>query len=481
MSLKSKIRKTAKGLLRHSPALLHKVRQKYWKKRGEEYEQHRETIPTNPKSIIFESFMGRSYSCSPRALYEVMVDDPRFADWDFYWSFKKGRAGIYQLPEQYRQEPDGMPIPTEEGIRRFEEDHLTFLTTPGHTDAEIEKEAKVYEKRDYDMIRRMERAHVVVRGSDQYYQVMPEAKFWVSNSRSPEYVSPKDDQVYIQCWHGTPLKRLGNDIQVETTAALNTSDELAERYELESSKWSYLVSPSHYTTEHLCSAFGMSEEDKKNKVLEIGYPRNDYMVNSMNDAEVQKAIKKHLGIPEDKKLALYAPTWRDSDYKTGVGYVFDNLIDFDELQKMISNEWVILFRPHYFIANAFDFSKYEGFVYNVANVPDINDLYIIADTLITDYSSVFFDYACTGRPLMFFMPDIKDYGENIRGFYLDPMSLPGPHTETTQELGTALQNFNDYFNEYGEAYQEFRKEFCPKEDGQAAKRLADKIAQIAGV
>ena len=414
------VRRIALGILRHMPKTRQLARRAYWKYRGRQYDSLSCSKETQGNVVLFESFMGRSYSCSPRAIYEALVANPTFDDYEIYWSVK---------PDCLNQ----------------------FKANDG-----------------------LSRAIVVEKGSKEYFDALARAKYWVTNSRSEEYVNPKPDQIYLQCWHGTPLKRLGHDIEIETTNALNTSRELATRYSVESSKWSYLVTPSPYTTECLLSAFGLGEKWRSN-ILEVGYPRNDRVCLYANDAEYINEIKIRLGIPVDKKLLLYAPTWRDNEYKAGVGYVQDTLIDFDLLQSTISPEWAILFRPHYFIANEFDFSKYEGFVYDASKVSDINDLYLVADALMTDYSSVFFDYANTGRPLLFFWPDYEEYASDIRGFYLDPQDLPGPHCFTSEEVVKAILEIPEYEKQHGQSYLEFQQKFCPKDDGHSAERVVEAV------
>lgn len=413
--------------MRRCPPLRKKIRKALWRTRSKSYGKLANSIQTDDKSIVFESFMGRSFSCSPRSIFEAMEADGRFEDFNFCWLFREG------VVEKYR-----------------------------------------YLEDEYPNVR------IAVYNSEEGRRAYARSKYWVTNSRTPEYITPKSDQVYVQCWHGTPLKRLGFDIVSGTTNALNSSEEMARRYKIESSKWSYLVSPSRYTSECLTSAFGLDDEWAQGNILEIGYPRNDAIVNTCADSGKLSSLKAHmaceLGFDEDKKLLLYAPTWRDNEYKASVGYVQDVMIDFDMLQKELGDEWVVLFRPHYFVANSFDFSKYEGFVVNAANVADINELYCIADVLMTDYSSVFFDYACTGRPMVFFMPDLAEYQGHVRGFYLDPIKdLPGPHCETTPEVVDALKGVDSYFERYGEAYGAFRQRFCPQEDGQAAKRLVERL------
>ncbi len=425
-SVYRKFRKPILGVMRHLPGVRQRSRAVYYRKRGESYDAMAAATPTDPKMAIFECFGGRQFCCSPRAIYERMLEDPRFDDFTFVWAFKNSKI------EEFSQEP------------------------------------------------LLERAQFVAIGSDEYLRLCARAKYWIYNTRVAEYITPKPDQVYVQCWHGTPLKRLGYDVTIETQNALNTTDELAGRFGMDSKKWTYLLSPSAYTSQHLADAFGLPEERRADVVLEEGYPRNDRIVRTCENAEAlaafTDAFREELGIPSDKKILLYAPTWRDDSYQAGKGYVMeDTLLDFDALQAALGDEWVVLFRAHYYIANHFDFSAYEGFVYDVSKQADINDLYIVADALLTDYSSVFFDYANTGRPIMFFWPDYEHYANDIRGFYFGLDELPGPHCLTNDEVIAAVKSLPDYEREYGEGYAAFRQKFCPKDDGHAAERVIQNV------
>lgn len=423
--LKYRARVAGKAILRYFPRARQWARKQWWayEKRG--YDKLAASIPVDPKVVVFSCFMGRSFADSPRAIFEAMCADPRFDDYELWWIFRGTKI------DGFRDDP------------------------------------------------RLARAHFVERSTEEYQRVLARAKYWVFNARCPEYVHPKPEQVYVQCWHGTPLKRLGYDVEVDTTNALNTTLELAKRFELDSSKWSYLISPSPFTSQHLADAFGLPEERRPSVVLEVGYPRNDRIARACETPEAHAAAKaaimEELGVPQGKKLLLYAPTWRDNEYKAGIGYTQDTLIDFDALQEALGDEWCVLFRPHYYIANSFDFEKYGDFVYNAASVPDINDLYIIADALMTDYSSVFFDYAITRRPLVFYWPDYEYYDGHVRGFYFDPHTIPGPKCVTTEEVISAVRGIDGWDETYGKDYEEFRATFLPKDDGHAAERAIERI------
>ncbi|PXA44152.1 CDP-glycerol glycerophosphotransferase family protein, partial [Staphylococcus pseudintermedius] len=127
-------------------------------------------------------------------------------------------------------------------------------------------------------------------------------------------------------------------------------------------------------------------------VLEIGYPRNDILVNRADDTALQQSIKEELNIPEDKKIIMYAPTWRDDEFIKKGQYTFELKIDLPRLQQELGDEYVILLRMHYLIANALDLNGYEDFSIDVSNYNVISKLYLISDVLITDSSSVLFDY-----------------------------------------------------------------------------------------
>lgn len=428
-------RKAGFAVLRYMPRTRLAVRHAYWKREAAKYQRLATSTAVDEKLVFFEAFGGRSFACSPRAIYLCLMADERFSDFHFVWSFK----GAARLEEMMENEP----------------------------------------------LLQNERTKLVQRGSAEYFNALASATAIIQNNRLPEYVDPKPEQIFVQCWHGTPLKRLGYDVEIETSNALNTTKELADRFGMDAAKWTYLLSPSAYTSKHLADAFGLPEERRASVILEEGYPRNDAICAGRAGVpgaeELKRRLQASFGVPEGKKVLLYAPTWRDDSYKAGVGYTFDYLIDFDLLQRELGDEWVVLFRPHYYIANEFDFSRYEGFVIDVSKAEDINELYIASDVLVTDYSSVMFDFANLRRPMALFVPDYDRYAGEIRGFYFDLAEIPGPHCKTTDGLVEFLAGLDGYWDEYGAAYDAYVARFCPKDDGHAAERVVARIwPQIAG-
>lgn len=413
------VRTAGYAVLRHIPKARWAVRRMYWNLQKSRYDKMASSVPVEPRKVFFEAYGGRSYACSPKALYRAMLADDRFADCSFVWSFR--------------------------------------ADSPHGGEGELA------------------RAEMVTRGSQKYFEALASASTIIMNNRLPEYVSPKTSQTYVQCWHGTPLKRLGYDVEIETQAALNTASELAQRFGIDAKKWTYLLSPSPYASMHLADAFGLPEGLRDSVVLEAGYPRNDELAQAKGERETCLEKRRLLGIPEGKKALLYAPTWRDDCYEDGVGYTFDYLLDFSSLKERLGEDWVVLFRAHYYVANTFDFSAYEDFVIDVSDVEDINDAFIASDALLTDYSSVMFDYANLQRPILLFVPDLERYRNAIRGFYFDLEEVPGPLCTSTIEVLEAIERLASYENQYVERYARFLERFCPLDDGDAAKRVLERL------
>lgn len=374
------------------------------------------TYNTDKQLVIFESYMGRSYACSPKALYEAMLNNKRYDNFRYVWAFKKPCEKMFMLDNKN--------------------------TT------------------------------IVRYGSKEYYQTYAKAKYWISNSRVPDHIKKRTDQIYIQTWHGTPLKKLGYDINIEGGNAMNSVKEIQNKYIIDAKRYSYMISPSKFCTEKFISAFNLKALDKENIIIEQGYPRNDFLFQyTQNDCLL---IKNALKIPKSKKVILYAPTWRDNKHVTGIGYVYDLGIDFKRLQSALQDEYIILFRAHYFVANQFDFTEYEDFIIDVSNYDDINELYVISDILITDYSSVFFDFANLKRPIIFYMYDLDEYQNQLRDFYIDLQDLPGNIIIEEEDL---IKEIKDILNTayYSKKYIAFNNKYTYLDGENVSETILEKI------
>src|SRR5699024_1230145 len=146
--------------------------------------------------------------------------------------------------------------------------------------------------------------------------------------------------------------------------------------------------------------------------------RNDILYNKNNDRDINH-LKSKMNLPLDKKIILYAPTWRDNEFYGKGKYKFNLKLDLERLRREVGNEYIVILRIHYLVATHIDISNFEGFAYDMSFYSDIGELYLISDLLITDYSSVFFDYANLKRPILFYTYDIDVYRDTLRGFYID--------------------------------------------------------------
>lgn len=366
------------------------------------------------KLIIFEAFRSTGYVDSPKAIYEYLLNAPEYKDYKFIWSFQD---------------------------------------MPKHA----------YLKND--------RTRLVKHETHAYYKAFAKAKYWVVNGWIPLKIEKRPGQVALQCWHGTPLKRLRYDIiegadTDHRQQGLITNDPDVKRFD-------YFISPSKFTTKVFTSAFNLKALGKQDILIETGYPRNDFLA-TLKKSQIQ-TLRAKLGLPLNKKVLLYAPTWRDDQKGEGGGFVYKPPTDFGYLQEQLGDDYVILFRAHSLVANNFDFSEFKGFLYDVSKVDDINELYAVSDALMTDYSSVFFDYANLGRPILFFMYDLDHYAKGLRGFYLDLKDLPGDIVKTDEEIAAILADLAAYAKRCEKKLQKFHQTFNPLDDGNATRRVIDRV------
>ncbi|WP_283138620.1 bifunctional glycosyltransferase/CDP-glycerol:glycerophosphate glycerophosphotransferase [Rhizohabitans arisaemae] len=303
----------------------------------------------------------------------------------------------------------------------------------------------------------------VLQGSREHEQALGVARFVVGNRTAPRWYTKRPGQMYLQTWHGTPLKRLGRDLARMPYRRV----ELLDWLEYDVPKWDLLISPSPFATPIFRRAFGYEGE-----ILESGYPRNDALLAPRADA-VAAAVRRRLGIPEGKRVILYAPTWRDDHQVNHGTRLFTLELDLERAHAALGEDHVILLRTHYLVT---DRSALARYAIDVAGYPDIADLYLIADVLVTDYSSAMFDFAVTGRPMVFFTYDLARYRDEVRGFCLDLESeAPGPLLTTSDEVIAALRSLDPAA--YAGRYARFTGKYCPFDDGKASARVVDRLLE----
>ncbi|MBP5304835.1 MAG: CDP-glycerol glycerophosphotransferase family protein [Lachnospiraceae bacterium] len=359
--------------------------------------------------IVFDSSTGTNYTGSPRAIYEKMVKMGLDKKYKCVWFFKKGHR------------------PT----------HI-----PG-------------------------RAKIVTFGRWGYLKAMIKAGVWIFDTRQPEFLVKKPDQIYIQTWHGTPLKKLALDMEDVSMAGEKDLAAYKESFAKNAASWDYLIAQNDFSAETFRRCFAF-----KGEMLKIGYPRNDVLFEKDNEKDIA-ALKEKYGIPGGKKVLLYAPTFRDNEYGKGREYKFTPKLDFDLLKKELSDEYIVLVKYHYLICDKVDWEPYRGFVYPFTGKDEISELYLIADALITDYSSVMFDYSILERPMYFYAYDLESYRDELRGFYFDFISeAPGPVSKTTEELISDIKKYGiSCPEEFKEKRENFEAKYHTYENGNAAERV----------
>jgi len=359
------------------------------------------------EAVLYESFNGRQYSDNPRAVYEEIAR--RGLDLEALWVVEDAQA---------------TPPPS---------------------------------------------ARVVRRWSADWYDAVARSRYLVSNMFQPPWYERRPGQVVVETWHGTPLKRLGFDVDVPMRSLAVLGG--LERTESAAAAWDLLVSPNPFTSAIMRSAFHYTGE-----IIESGYPRND-VLHRPGAAARAAAVRRRLGLPEGKRVVLYAPTWRED--RRGL---VDLRLDLDELRAALGRDRVLLVRTHQYVSGRIPGAG-NGYVFDVSDYPDMAELQLAADVFITDYSSGMFDFAGTGKPILFYTYDLEDYRDRLRGFYFDlTEEAPGPLLRTQAELVAALSELDDVMTKYRDAYDTFASRFCALDDGAAAARVVDRMLELgAGV
>lgn len=374
----------------------------YWKIMDEILFQKMRLLPD---TVLFESFFGKGYSDSPKYIFEYL---------------NREYPGTYKCVWVYAEQKLDLPFPAKQ----------------------------------------------VKRLGMRYFYYMARSKYAVFNGRQPTFFRKREGAVFLETWHGTPLKKLAFDMEDVTSASPLYKEDIY----YQARAWDYLVAPNPFSEEVFRRAFAYDGQ-----ILGTGYPRNDILYDREKE-RLASDIRKKLHLPDGKKVILYAPTWRDDEFYGPGEYKFSLRLDLRRMREELGGEYVVLLRMHYFIADVPDLSGYGGFAYNVSHYGDVAELYLVSDLLVTDYSSVFFDYANLRRPMLFFMYDLEKYCSVLRGFYIDvEEELPGPVLSDTEEIIGAVQNISAVQKKYKDKYDKFCGKYCAWEDGHAAERVVNAV------
>ena len=334
--------------------------------------------PIKEKCILYEAFGGRGMTCSPHAIFKYLLTQTEFQEYLHVWviddfSDNEPWMGLY------RDDPN-----------------VKFIKFQ----------------------------------SVEYREYLATAKYLINNVSFPGYFTKRKEQIFVDTWHGIPLKTIGFDIPAGKVSAGNTVRNFLAA--------DYLIAPNHFMTEIYENAFKMKNL-YPGKILEIGQPRNDSYFHTDREAIFKKLQMAGVEADPKKKLILYAPTWKGSRYSSP-----DTSLD--AYEKMIrtieenvdTREYQVLVKPHQIVYYHIKDTVGITGQYIPATV-DTNELLRATDVLISDYSSIYFDYLVSKKPILFFIPDLAEY-KNYRGLYFGIDKLPGPVAETYEQLGDYVKD-----------------------------------------
>ncbi|WP_026907621.1 glycosyltransferase [Paucisalibacillus globulus] len=377
--------------------------------RGLLYGYHFEKTSIDEKMVLLETAHGEKIGGNPYAIYEKMIVDPKFNGFKYIWV-------LNNLDDWFYSE-------------------------------------KIKEKQN---------VVVVKRDSDEYIKYLAKAKYLINDTTFPFYFQKKEGQVYVNTWHGTPIKTLGKDVKGTLGQHKNAIRNFLHA--------DYLVHPNRFTADIVNEAHELNGI-YQGKIVDSGYPRVDLTLNA-DKKLVKSFLEKVLEKKIDKKIVLYAPTWRGELGK--IKNIDEDLIKHvKEIQSGLPEDYILLLKVHNL---TYRFIKDNDIFENICipNWFETNELLSIVDVLITDYSSIIFDFIPTKRPIILFTYDINDYEEQ-RGMYLDVKDLPGKICVSSDEIVREISNLNTFSANSDDKYAEAIKTYCYNDDGFATQRFIDII------
>lgn len=303
----------------------------------------------------------------------------------------------------------------------------------------------------------------VIRNSDDYLECLASYKYLINNSTFQNFFIKKDEQIYINTWHGTPLKYMGFDIPGNPSQSQN----VLRNYLMTD----YLLSPNAHTSRIFTNGYKL-EGIYQGQLMESGYPRIDNTYHPLTNMDEKLS---YFGITLDgRPTILYCPTWSGSSITSPANNIKQLIAEFDYLQQELGKDYQLFVKVHpYLYPFVKDLEELAGVL--ISDFFDVNELLSVVDILVTDYSSIFFDFLVEEKPIFFYCPDYEQYIGD-RGVYLPLDSLPGPLSTTIMVLCEQLKDYTKkQENGYEAVVSSYRQTFCQYDDGQVAKRLINQI------
>lgn len=355
-------------------------------------------IKPKDKTILYESHHGKSMTCNPYAMYLYMKDNDAFSEYTHIWILTNEKENDNQKNTKY--------------IRRNSFKNAYYLLA---------------------------------------------SKYLINNTTFSPFFTKSKNQIYINTWHGTPLKTLAKDSSLGHGIHWNVTRNLLQT--------DFLISPNKYTSEKLLTSSD-TENLYSGQIIENGYPRNDFLYLSKKE---QEELKTSLEINNDKKTILYAPTFRGS-HINAVNYeeIFTDFIA--ELEKKFSHEYNILIKRHHINSTKPQDTPQS----KLLDSTDINITLSVVDILITDYSSVAFDFLALKRPIIYYAFDLEKYSKD-RGFYFPLEEMAGRICAQKDEVYDTIKNIEKYFNQDIASYAKNINKFSKYDDGKTTQKVVEAI------
>ncbi len=363
--------------------------------------------------ILYESRDGHSITDSPYAIFKYLLGHDPKQKYTHIWSITEGDPELAEVTKDYAERPN---------------------------------------------------VHFVQRNSRAYVKTLAEAEYLITNSTFQTFFVPKEGQKYINTWHGTPLKTMGFDIPGNPSHSQNVLRNFLSAH--------YLLSPNAHTTKMYAKSYKM-DGLYSGEILESGYPRIDLTLTTSKAEILAKLRKKHVSIDPAKKIFLYTPTWKGTNVNHAQGNIKQIIAERNFLEQELGDQYNVLIKVHPFLyPHVRGQEELQGKL--IPDVTDTNELLSVVDLLVTDYSSIFFDYLVTDRPIIFYCWD-KDLYDTERGMYIKAKALPGPTAFNVWQLVDLVKRIKEVEQDYKHAYQEMKDRFVNYDDGHATERYVDYI------
>lgn len=373
--------------------------------------------------VLLESFFGRGLISSPFALFCAWLDRSDFNEHVFVWVLD-----------------------------------------------DLSKHEKVIKQYSHDC----RNVLFVQRGSSEYMRYLATAKYLINDVSFDLDFVKRDGQVYINTWHSITVKTLGYDIPGKALGLTNVIRNFLA--------CDYILAPNAFMRERIFLHTHRLEGLYPGRIIETGHPRDDLTFRTTREEMLSEWRQAGVDVDPAKKIIMYAPTWRGTNLHAPSDRVSDYLDLIRGIRDSVGDEYAVVLRLHQSVYASLEVGN-ELRRINVPSMIDTNRCFCAVDILITDYSSIYFDYLVTGNPVLFYLTDLEEYNQ-YRGVYFSPEELPGPVAANPEELVNHIRNIDAIRSEYRGRYDATRDWACPHEDGRVSKRVLDVVldgASTAGI